>query len=263
MFLENKIASWSDVTKKLTRFPMAVTNSFEISPEKDDTCCYLGLKCMVHVASYFYFNRDLNAIIHDYQILLHFMSKEEDCTLQMAGEPIKDAGYGFAVQKDDPKESWLSELIRRYQREGILQQLTTTWINTKCIEGKSSSTVTSLSSSDPSESSSDNHVDGAIDQFSASNFGGLLIILISSSFAAVFILFCEIQYSKRRQKVSQDLTAAIYTLNVKSVDLKEIKILDEDSAILYERKILNDIRLSPLVYSHKVIPSQEEEKYIT
>uniref|UniRef100_A0A7M5WZR7 Uncharacterized protein n=2 Tax=Clytia hemisphaerica TaxID=252671 RepID=A0A7M5WZR7_9CNID len=74
----------------------------------------------------------LNAVIHDYPVLFHFLSKDPGCKIRFAGEPIKDAGYGLAVKKGNPLRDRLSELIIHYQDTGTITFLKNRWMSSKC-----------------------------------------------------------------------------------------------------------------------------------
>lgn len=147
--------------------------------------------------------RDLNAIIHDNQVLLHYISKENDCSLQIAGEPMKDAGYAFAVRKGDPTKDRLSEQIRNYQQDGTIQKLTERWISSKCVDTQSSSF----------SSSSEN--DNSVEETSISYFGGLFIILAAGCFVSFLVLCCEL-YMKRRELKRVALTRKEYIMTLSS-----------------------------------------------
>ena len=136
-------------------------------PKKKISCEYL-------------FYRDLHAIIHDYPVLYHFLSAENDCILQFAGDTIKDAGYGFAVQKDDPLGPEMTSLILSYEQEGFLRLLEKRWMSSKCASAVSS-----------------DHVPEVIQW---EYFGGLLAILTGGVVLAVLCLLIEFLYRKKHFK---------------------------------------------------------------
>ena len=77
-------------------------------------------------------NRRLGAIIHDQPVLRFYMSKDPECKLKFAGEPIQDGGYGIAVTKGSQLGPELSIAIRKYRDDGTMEELQEKWLSTGC-----------------------------------------------------------------------------------------------------------------------------------
>lgn len=130
----------------------------------------------------------LNAIIHDYPVIAGHIAKEEDCKIQFAGEPIKDAGYGLAVRKGSALKAKLSELIRKYQEDGTLIALQKTWISSKCVTSKKGGNE-------------------QMNEIGINFLGGLFSLVLSCVFLSIFILFLECLVAKFLQrKYKRDIT---------------------------------------------------------
>ncbi|XP_057301011.1 glutamate receptor ionotropic, NMDA 3A-like [Hydractinia symbiolongicarpus] len=112
----------------------------------------------------------LNAIIQDTTILQYYASIDQNCGIQIAGDPIPDAGYSIAMPKGSPLKSKFDNLIREYKTRGLIKKLEERWLPNSCL------------------SKSQEHT---IDQAEINSFGGLFVVLIAACFLAIAIFIAE------------------------------------------------------------------------
>ena len=129
----------------------------------------------------------------------------------MAGEPIKDAGYGLAVKKGDPLRDRISELIISYQDQGHFAMLKSRWMSTKC-----------------EDSSVDGGASGGVNQLGVNSFGSLFLVMSAGVIAAIFILNCEFLYRSYSMKGvkgdrSDSTTTVLSQINVRDVSERTSK----------------------------------------
>lgn len=120
-------------------------------------------------------------------MLFHFQSKDLECRIKLAGEPIKDAGYGLAVKKGNPLRDRISELIISYQDRGHFTSLKSRWMSTKC------------------EDSSVAEGSGGVNQLGVNSFGSLFLVMSAGVLVVIFILKCEILYKSFSMKSAKGL----------------------------------------------------------
>ena len=151
--------------------------------------------------------RKLNAIIHDYPVLFHFQSKDLECRIKLAGEPIKDAGYGLAVKKGDPLRDRISQLIISYQDQGQFAMLKSRWMSTKCEDSLAAG------------------ASGGVNQLGVNSFGSLFLVMSAGVIAAIFVLKCEFLYKSFSMKRAIDVPSSrrdsiattVIRINVKDI----------------------------------------------
>lgn len=116
----------------------------------------------------------LKAFIWDSPVLYYEAS--EDCTLTTAGELFGRSGYGIGMPKGSPWSNEISLAILNFHESGVMEELETTWIDTKkCAEQNNSPATLGL-----------NHM------------LGVFIMVAAGIGAGVVIIILEILYHKHR-----------------------------------------------------------------
>ena len=76
--------------------------------------------------------RKWTAFIADTPKLAHMVSKQQDCSLKLAGEPFFFSGYGIALRKNSTWNTRLSFAITVLVREGFVTKLQAKWLGSGC-----------------------------------------------------------------------------------------------------------------------------------
>ena len=114
----------------------------------------------------------MNAIIHDYPVLLHHVAKDRDCKVQIAGEPLQDGGYGIAMAKGSPLKLPISFLIRTYIADGFFGELREKWLSSQCEHIKKSDS-------------------GEAERFGVTYMGGAFLMIIVGAVICIIIWYAE------------------------------------------------------------------------
>lgn len=115
---------------------------------------------------------ELDALISDHQTSLYYMAK--DCRLQLVGDLIPEAGYGFALQKGVLLTHEISNLFRLYSENDVIRNLEKKWIVGSCKDV------------------SDGYSSGKVAKIGIAHFGGLFIVAFVWIGLSMFILFMEL-----------------------------------------------------------------------
>lgn len=111
-------------------------------------------------------NEELKAFIWDSPVL--FYEASEDCTLTTAGELFGRSGYGIGMPKGSPWSDNISLAILNFHESGVMEELETTWIDTKkCAEQSNSPATLGL-----------NHMLGVFIMVAAGIGAGIVIIIL-------------------------------------------------------------------------------------
>ncbi|XP_057290951.1 glutamate receptor ionotropic, NMDA 3A-like [Hydractinia symbiolongicarpus] len=115
---------------------------------------------------------ELDALISDHQTSLYYMAK--DCRLQIVGDVIPEAGYGFALQKGGLLTHEISNLFRLYSENDVIRNLEKKWIIGSCKDV------------------SDGYSSGEVAKIGITYFGGLFIVAFFWIGLSMFILLMEL-----------------------------------------------------------------------
>ena len=180
-------------------------------------------------------------------MLLHFISKDLECRINLAGEPIKDAGYGLGVKKGNPLRDKLSELIISYQDRGHFTVLKKRWMNTKCEAGTSA----------------------GVSQLGINFFGGLFIFMAAGMLTAVFVLKCEYLYKSYTAKGAVGVTRNTTDAKTNRTEVFCINkgqprapFIDGNDNMVFKQDLNNDLlgeiqlklrELKPMIHSNDLV----------
>lgn len=119
-------------------------------------------------------NEELKAFIWDSPVLYYEAS--QDCMLTTAGELFGRSGYGIGMPKGSPWTNKISLAILNFHESGVMEELETSWIDTKkCAEQSNSPATLGLS-----------------------HMLGVFIMVAAGIGAGVVIIILEILYHKHR-----------------------------------------------------------------
>lgn len=119
-------------------------------------------------------NNELKAFIWDSPVLYYEAS--QDCMLTIAGELFGRSGYGIGMPKGSPWTNNISLAILNFHESGVMEELETTWIDSKnCAEQSNSPATLGLS-----------------------HMLGVFIMVAAGIGAGVVIIILEILYHKHR-----------------------------------------------------------------
>lgn len=145
-------------------------------------------------------------------MLFHYLSKDLECRIKIAGEAIKDAGYGLAVKKGNPLRDQLSELIMKYQDQDTLAILKDRWMNTKC-----------------EDSTTGEGGAAGVSQLDVNFFGGLFLVVAAGILTSLLVLKLE--------HIHESYTTSILSLRVK----QRTSSTDKEVAILHNLTVPNTV----------------------
>lgn len=117
---------------------------------------------------------ELKAFIWDSPVL--YYESSENCDLTTAGELFGRSGYGIGMPKGSPWSSEISLAILNFHESGVMEELETTWIDTKKCDEQSNSPAT----------------------LGLNHMLGVFIMVAAGIGAGIVIIILEILYHKHR-----------------------------------------------------------------
>lgn len=64
---------------------------------------------------------------------MHHVNTDPQCEIQLVGKSIQFGGFSLPVRKGSLLKKVISPLIRKYELEGFIEQLTKRWFHEKCV----------------------------------------------------------------------------------------------------------------------------------
>ncbi|XP_057317108.1 glutamate receptor ionotropic, NMDA 2B-like isoform X2 [Hydractinia symbiolongicarpus] len=166
-------------------------------------------------------NGTLDALIDDYQFLYYYLSRDSTCQIRLVRDALLETGLAFGIKRGQSLKLLLDAIVLKHVEQETLVQLQKKWFPSIC---------------QPSLAM-ENH------KLSINHFGGLIMLLISTAFSAVLLLYPERIYYKYIDKyISRKLE------NVLDEDCRKTNQGHPETLTLNRSLVQNDV--TPVMFRY-------------
>jgi len=120
---------------------------------------------------------ELQAFIAEYPVLQYHVSQQKDCLLRAIKTSNGQSSWNVAFRKNSPWKNMISKKILEYKEKGLLDDIITRWIKSKCV--------------------TQNAVNPTSQKYRIAHFSGLIILLACTVIFSVIVLLFESWASKK------------------------------------------------------------------